>query len=86
MRSTTRSISGSTLRRRWHSSSPELAASVARDYADFLVPGDPGRRHHGQEKNLFPINLDRACPHDLGGPGEDPFVTPNSYTYRDGTL
>ncbi len=65
---------------------PELAASVARDYADFLVPGDPGRRHHGQEKNLFPINLDRACPHDLGGPGEDPFVTPNSYTYRDGTL
>ncbi len=65
---------------------PELAASVARDYADFLVPGDSGNRRHGQEKSLFPINLDHACPHDLGGPGEDPFVTPNSYTYRDGTL
>ncbi len=65
---------------------PELAASVVRDYAEHLVPGDAGRRRHGQARNLFPINLERACPHDLGGPGEDPFVTPNSYTYRDGTL
>ena len=65
---------------------PSLAASVARDYADFLVPDDPGFRHHRWEESLFPINKASACPHDLGGPGEDPFVTPNSYTYRDGTL
>ncbi len=65
---------------------PELAASVARDYAEFLIPSDPGQRHHRWHDSLFPINLSNACPHDLGGPGEDPFITPNSYTYRDGTL
>ena len=65
---------------------PDLAASVAEDYAGFLIPGDPGHRHHHWENSLFPITRPGACPHDLGGPGEDPFVTPNSYTYRDGNL
>lgn len=65
---------------------PELAAGVACDYAGFLIPGDRGERRHRWDGTPFPINRANSCPHDLGGPGEDPFVTPNSYTYRDGTL
>ena len=65
---------------------PELAAGVACDYAEFLIPEDPGLRRHRWDGTPFPINRAESCPHDLGGPGEDPFVTPNSYTYRDGTL
>lgn len=65
---------------------PELAASVAQDYADFLLRDDRSMRRHRWDASLFPLNPRGACPHDLGGPGEDPFVTPNSYTYRDGTI
>ena len=65
---------------------PELAARVAEDYAGFLEPGDPGLRRHRWEDRLFPLDAPGACPHDVGGPGEDPFVTPNSYTYRDATI
>ena len=64
---------------------PELAARVAEDYAGFLASGDDARRRHRWEGTPFPVNRPGACPHDLGGPGEDPFVTPNSYTYRDPT-
>ncbi len=65
---------------------PELAASVAGDFADLLLDDDLSQRRHRWEKNMFPLNPRGACPHDLGGPGEDPFVVPNSYTYRDSTL
>ena len=65
---------------------PELAASVAQDYAAQLSKGDLAKRRHRWDLTCFPVNLAKACPHDLGGPGEDPFVTPNSYTYRDSTL
>ena len=65
---------------------PDLAASVARDYCDALLACDAGRRRHRWDATLFPINPAGSCPHDLGGPGEDPFVTPNAYTYRDGTI
>ncbi len=65
---------------------PELAASVAHDYADLLLRDDQMQRRHRWDANLFPLNPRGACPHDLGGPGEDPFVVPNSYTYRDSTL
>ncbi len=65
---------------------PDLAASVAEDYADFLLAVDNDARRHRWDLTPFPINPAGSCPHDLGGPGEDPFVTPNSYTYRDGTI
>ena len=65
---------------------PELAASVAEDYADILLKDDRAKRRHRWDASLFPINPHGVCPHDLGGPGEDPFVVPNSYTYRDGTI
>ena len=65
---------------------PDLAASVARDFADLLLADDVSKRRHRWDESLFRLNPRGACPHDLGGPGEDPFVVPNSYTYRDSTL
>lgn len=65
---------------------PELSAGVAQDFADHLETEDLTNRRHRWDKTLFPLNAAGACPHDLGGPGEDPFVVPNSYTYRDSTL
>jgi len=65
---------------------PELAASVAADFADQTLVDDRSLRKHRWEGTLMPLNPAGSCPHDLGGPGEDPFVVPNSYTYRDATL
>lgn len=65
---------------------PELAASVASDFATQLLAEDPALRRHRWDKTLFVNNIAGACPHDLGGPGEDPFVVANSYTYRDSTI
>lgn len=65
---------------------PELAAMVAEDYADLTLATDPRLRRHRWHHGLFPINAPGCCPHDTGGPGEDPFVVPNSYTYRDPNL
>ncbi len=65
---------------------PELAASVADDFAAQTLADDQTPRMHRWEGTLMPLNPAGSCPHDLGGPGEDPFVVPNSYTYRDATL
>ena len=65
---------------------PELAASVAEDFAVQSLAADPAQRRHRWDKTLFQNNVAGACPHDLGGPGEDPFVVVNSYTYRDSTI
>lgn len=65
---------------------PELAAMVAEDYAAQTLATDTRQRRHRWHHGLFPINATGCCPHDVGGPGEDPFVVPNSYTYRDGNL
>ena len=62
---------------------PELAAMVAEDYAALTLETDTRLRRHRWHHGLFPINAPGCCPHDVGGPGEDPFVVPNSYTYRD---
>ncbi len=64
---------------------PELAASVARDHSDYLLAADSALRRHRWDSTLFAVNPQDICPHDLVGPGEDPFVTANSYTCRDGT-
>ena len=61
---------------------PELAAGVAEDYARQLAVVDPVQRRHRWDGSLFPLNAAGVAPHDLGGPGEDPFVVANSYTYR----
>lgn len=65
---------------------PELSAMVSRDFADHLLARDDTPRLHQWARTPFPLNRPGACPHDLGGPGEDPFVVPNSYTYRDSGL
>lgn len=65
---------------------PDLAAMVAEDYAALTLAQDARPRRHRWHHGLFPINAPGACPHDMGGPGEDPFVVPNSYTYRDPNL
>ncbi len=63
---------------------PELAAMVAEDYADQTLATDARWRRHRWHHHLFAVNSAGTCPHDVGGPTEDPFVVPNSYTYRDG--
>ncbi len=65
---------------------PDLAAGVASNYAEHLKLADKSLRRHRWNKNLFQANPKNSCPHDLGGPGEDPFFTTNSYTYRDATI
>ncbi len=65
---------------------PELAALVVQDYAAQTLAKDLRKRRHRWHHGMFPINAEGCCPHDIGGPTEDPFVVPNSYTYRDGNL
>ncbi len=65
---------------------PDVAAGVAADYASHVAPADTALRRHRWDGNLFPLNPAGACPHDLGGPQEDPFIVANSYTYRDATI
>ena len=65
---------------------PELSAMVSHDFAEHLLADDRTPRLHRWDRTTFPRNPAGSCPHDLGGPGEDPFVAPNSYTYRDATL
>ena len=64
---------------------PELAAMVAEDFAAQTVAEDLSPRRERWSHEVFGLNPAGQCPHDLGGPGEDPFVAPNSYTYRDAT-
>ncbi len=65
---------------------PELSAMVSRDFAAQLLKTDTTPRLHQWDRTVFPLNPEGSCPHDLGAPGEDPFVMPNSYTYRDSTI
>lgn len=65
---------------------PALSAMVSRDFAHHLQQHDTTPRLHQWERRAFALNPRGSCPHDLGGPAEDPFVVPNSYTYRDATL
>ncbi len=64
---------------------PELSAGVADDYIRLLGADDSAMRRHRWHGGLFPVTPAGAVPHDVGGPGEDPFVSANSYTYRDPT-
>jgi len=65
---------------------PELEGMVMDDFAGFAIAGDAVQRRHMQSTSTFPLLLKGALPRDLGGPLEDPFITPNAYTWRDSTL
>ena len=65
---------------------PDLATGVVEDFADHLLVDERTPRRHRWNGTAFPLNPVGACPHDLGGPGEDPFVVPNAYTHRDPTV
>jgi len=65
---------------------PSLSAMVSRDFAYHLTQHDSSLRLDQWDRKPFALNPVGSCPHDLGGPSEDPFVVPNSYTYRDATL
>ncbi len=65
---------------------PDLAAGVVDEYVRHLDASIPALRRHRWDGSLFPVNREGVVPHDLGGPEEDPFVVPHSYTYRDPTI
>ena len=46
-------------------------------------PRRPRDRHRGLAGHPRPEKRRGALPHDLGAPNEDPFLRPNSYTWRD---
>ncbi len=64
---------------------PELEDMVMDGFAGFAMAGDATQRRHMTGGQTFPLLLKGALPHDLGAPLEDPFVTPNAYTWRDST-
>src|SRR5439155_25246843 len=65
---------------------PNLDVDVVRDFATTVDLDDPEivtvvwKDMKAQRKRRG------ALPHDLGSPGEDPFLRPNAYTYRDVNL
>jgi non-lysosomal glucosylceramidase len=65
---------------------PELEDLVMDDFAGFALVGDATQRRRMSGGGTFPLLLKGALPRDLGGPAEDPFVTPNAYSWRDSTL
>ena len=62
---------------------PELDVGVLRDFAATVDLDDPELVTVGWQGTLAPRKLRGAMPHDLGAPGEDPFLRPNSYHWRD---
>jgi non-lysosomal glucosylceramidase len=62
---------------------PELEVSVVRDFAATVDLDDPEIVTVGSEGDLAPWKVRGAMPHDLGGPGGDPFLRPNVYHWRD---
>lgn len=64
---------------------PELEDMVMDDFAGLALQGDATQRRHMTSGHTFPLLLKGALPHDLGAPLEDPFITPNAYTWQDST-
>ncbi len=56
---------------------------VMDDFAGFAIAGDATQRRNVTSGDTFPLMQKAAVPHDLGGPAEDPFITPNTYSRRD---
>jgi non-lysosomal glucosylceramidase len=62
---------------------PHLDVSVVRDFAATVDLDDPEIVTVGWQGTKAPRKLRGAMPHDLGAPGEDPFLRPNAYSWRD---
>jgi non-lysosomal glucosylceramidase len=62
---------------------PDLDVSVIRDFAATVDLDDPEMVTIIGNGSLAQRKRRGALPHDLGGPSEDPFLRPNTYTYQD---
>jgi non-lysosomal glucosylceramidase len=62
---------------------PDLDVGVVRDFAATVDLDDPAIVTVGWQGTLAQRKRRGALPHDLGAPGEDPFLRPNAYTWRD---
>jgi non-lysosomal glucosylceramidase len=68
---------------------PELEKQEMREYTDTIAEANP-QKYEWLWKSLrehklveFTRKTAGAAPHDLGAPGEDPFVNANQYNYQD---
>jgi non-lysosomal glucosylceramidase len=62
---------------------PQLDVGVVRDFAATVDLDDPEIVTVGWKGDHAPRKRRGALPHDLGGPDEDPFLRPNTYSWRD---
>jgi non-lysosomal glucosylceramidase len=62
---------------------PDLDVSVLRDFAATVDLDDPEIVTVGWKGTDAPWKVRGAMPHDLGGPGGDPFLRPNVYHWLD---
>jgi non-lysosomal glucosylceramidase len=62
---------------------PELDVGVVRDFAATVDLDDTRLVTVGWKGDVAPRKRRGALPHDLGAPGEDPFLQPNAYSWRD---
>ena len=62
---------------------PQLEVSVVRHFAHTVDLDDPEVVTVGWKGSRAQRKRRGALPHDLGAPGEDPFLRPNAYSWRD---
>jgi non-lysosomal glucosylceramidase len=62
---------------------PDLDVGVVRDFAATVDLDDPEVVTVGWKGTSAQRKRRGALPHDLGSPGEDPFLRPNAYSWRD---
>jgi non-lysosomal glucosylceramidase len=62
---------------------PELERAVIREFVASVDVDDPAMVEIQWSGKLAPRKSAAALPHDVGGPGEDPFLRVNAYRYQD---
>ncbi|HLF25013.1 MAG TPA: non-lysosomal glucosylceramidase [Anaerolineae bacterium] len=63
---------------------PELEKSLIRDFVAAVPAGDPAEMMVVQSTGeSAQRKVPGMAPHDIGGPGEDPWLKPNAYVWRD---
>jgi len=67
---------------------PEIEKRVMLDYANTVAQSSNEEvRFQGEDyKNIRPIKIKGALPHDLGSPYIDPWITSNAYDFQDPNL